>query len=104
MLFGALAQQTCTARLQCLRDRIALGNTRRGHDATTGAQLWRWYAIPSPNEGGWWGQWTPVATTGESLGRDIAHTAAGMTPWSQFQRIRYRGNHFQGICLPCMTK
>ena len=33
----------------------------RGHvtayDAVTGKQLWRWYTIPSPEEGGWWGTW-----------------------------------------------
>src|SRR5262249_38740762 len=27
------------------------------YDATTGARLWRWYAIPSPKDGGWWGKW-----------------------------------------------
>ena len=42
------------------------------YDLTTGARLWRWYAIPSPEEGGWWGTWTPTAPTGESLGRDLA--------------------------------
>ena len=41
------------------------------YDARTGARLWRWYAIPSPEEGGWWGKWAPNAPTGESLGRDI---------------------------------
>lgn len=41
------------------------------YDAVTGARLWRWHAIPSPNEGGWWGKWTVTAPTGESLGRDI---------------------------------
>jgi alcohol dehydrogenase (cytochrome c) len=42
------------------------------YDAATGNRLWRWYAIPSPEDGGWWGRWSPVAPTGESLGRDIA--------------------------------
>jgi alcohol dehydrogenase (cytochrome c) len=42
------------------------------YDATTGARVWRWYAIPSPEDGGWWGKWTPTAPTGESLSRDIA--------------------------------
>ena len=41
------------------------------YDASTGARLWRWYGIPSPDEGGWWGRWTDRAPTGESLGRDL---------------------------------
>ncbi len=27
------------------------------YDARTGKRLWRWYAIPSPEQGGWWGRW-----------------------------------------------
>ncbi|HET7457400.1 MAG TPA: PQQ-binding-like beta-propeller repeat protein, partial [Gemmatimonadaceae bacterium] len=42
------------------------------YDARTGRRLWRWYSIPSPEEGGWWGRWSPSAPTGESLHRDIA--------------------------------
>ena len=26
------------------------------YDVTTGKELWRWHAIPSPAEGGWWGR------------------------------------------------
>src|SRR5436190_2682903 len=66
-------------------DRVIVGSSggefaTRGnvtaYDARTGAQLWRWYAIPSPEEGGWWGKWTPKAPTGESLDRDIAQERA----------------------------
>ena len=42
------------------------------YDLTSGARIWRWYAIPSPEDGGWWGKWTATAPTGEPLGRDIA--------------------------------
>ena len=42
------------------------------YDNASGARLWRWYAIPSPDEGGWWGKWAAAAPTGEPLGRDIA--------------------------------
>ena len=38
----------------------------------TGALVWRWYAIPSPEEGGWWGKWMATAPTGEDLHRDLA--------------------------------
>jgi len=40
------------------------------YDARTGKQLWRWYAIPSPEEGGWWGRWSRTTPAGDSLPRD----------------------------------
>ncbi len=61
-------------------DRVIIGTSggefpTRGsvtaYDAASGARLWRWYAIPSPDEGGWWGKWATTAPTGESLGRNI---------------------------------
>lgn len=42
------------------------------YDAFTGRQLWRWFTIPSPEEGGWWGRWRTTTSTGERLPRDIA--------------------------------
>ena len=56
------------------------------YDATNGARLWRWYAIPSPNEGGWWGKWTARAPTGESLGRDIAQERADSAAYAESWR------------------
>ncbi len=56
------------------------------YDATTGARLWRWYAIPSPNEGGWWGKWTTTAPTGEPLGRDIAQERADSATYAESWR------------------
>lgn len=48
----------------------------RGHlsayDANDGAIRWRWYSIPSPDEGGWWGEWRAMGPFGENLNRDIA--------------------------------
>jgi PQQ-dependent dehydrogenase (methanol/ethanol family) len=41
------------------------------HDARTGERLWRWYTIPSPDEGGWWGQWKNTDPFGTPLHRDI---------------------------------
>jgi PQQ-dependent dehydrogenase (methanol/ethanol family) len=56
------------------------------YDASTGARLWRWYSIPSPNEGGWWGKWTATAPTGESLGRDVAQERADSAAYSESWR------------------
>jgi PQQ-dependent dehydrogenase (methanol/ethanol family) len=48
----------------------------RGHadayDARTGRHLWRFYTVPSPAEGGWWGKWAETDPFGTSLKRDIA--------------------------------
>src|SRR5581483_190522 len=41
------------------------------YDAATGKQRWRWYTIPSPEEGGWWGKWATTDPFGTPLNRDI---------------------------------
>ena len=42
------------------------------YDAATGALRWRFYTIPSPQDGGWWGSWRTTDAFGTDLGRDIA--------------------------------
>ncbi|MFL5615037.1 MAG: pyrroloquinoline quinone-dependent dehydrogenase [Gemmatimonadaceae bacterium] len=46
------------------------------YDAATGKRLWRWYTIPSPAEGGWWGHWRATDDWGMSFHRDIAREKA----------------------------
>ncbi len=46
------------------------------YDAATGARVWRWYTIPSPAEGGWWGTWRTGDGFGASWSRDIARERA----------------------------
>ena len=41
------------------------------YDPRTGSRVWRFWTVPSPEEGGWWGRWTPTTPEGESLHRDI---------------------------------
>lgn len=49
----------------------------KAFDAETGSPLWTWHTIPSPEEGGWWGEWTEKAPGTElSLNRDIAKEKA----------------------------
>lgn len=44
----------------------------KAFDAESGRQLWTWHTIPSPEEGGWWGDWIEVLPgTNLSLRRDI---------------------------------
>jgi alcohol dehydrogenase (cytochrome c) len=42
------------------------------YDPATGKRLWRFWTIPSPQEGGWYGRWTPTTPEGEALQRNIA--------------------------------
>jgi PQQ-dependent dehydrogenase (methanol/ethanol family) len=52
----------------------------RGHvtayDAASGDQVWRFFTIPSPEEGGWWGTWEEKDPFGTPLNRDIAREKA----------------------------
>jgi alcohol dehydrogenase (cytochrome c) len=41
------------------------------YDADTGRRLWRFWTIPSPEEGGWWGRWAATTPEGDRLPRDI---------------------------------
>jgi alcohol dehydrogenase (cytochrome c) len=42
------------------------------YDAATGKLVWRWYTIPSPADGGWWGTWREHDEWGTSFSRNIA--------------------------------
>jgi glucose dehydrogenase len=46
------------------------------YDLKTGARVWRFWTIPSPNEGGWWGKWATTTPDGDKLPRDIARERA----------------------------
>jgi alcohol dehydrogenase (cytochrome c) len=42
------------------------------YDAATGKLIWRFWTVPSPEQGGWYGRWSPTTPDGEPLPRDIA--------------------------------
>jgi alcohol dehydrogenase (cytochrome c) len=46
------------------------------YDAGTGRRIWRFYTIPSPAEGGWWGKWSATDPFGTDLHRDLARERA----------------------------
>lgn len=48
----------------------------KAYDAASGDLVWTWHTIPSPEEGGWWGEWKTTTPGGESLNRDIAKEKA----------------------------
>jgi alcohol dehydrogenase (cytochrome c) len=42
------------------------------YDAATGKRIWRFWTIPSPEQGGWYGRWSQTTPDGDPLPRDIA--------------------------------
>ncbi|HEY9514299.1 MAG TPA: PQQ-binding-like beta-propeller repeat protein, partial [Gemmatimonadaceae bacterium] len=42
------------------------------YDAESGKRVWRFWTVPSPEEGGWWGRWSKTTPDGDILPRDIA--------------------------------
>ena len=42
------------------------------YDPATGKRIWRFWTIPSPEQGGWYGRWSPTSPDGEPLPRNIA--------------------------------
>ncbi len=46
------------------------------YDARTGERRWRFWTVPSPEQGGWWGSWATTTIGGSPLPRDIAREKA----------------------------
>ncbi len=46
------------------------------YDEKTGTRVWRFWTIPAPSEGGWWGTWAKSTPDGDPLQRDIAREHA----------------------------
>jgi PQQ-dependent dehydrogenase (methanol/ethanol family) len=42
------------------------------YDTRTGNRVWRFWTIPSPEQGGWYGDWVEKSDQGESYHRDIS--------------------------------
>lgn len=57
------------------------------YDVATGERKWRWFAVPSPEEGGWWGRWATTTSSGDDLGRDIARERADSARYPDAWRI-----------------
>ncbi len=55
-------------------------------DAETGRELWRFYNIPTPAEGGWWGKWVERDAFGTSLNRDIEREKSDSAQFSDAWR------------------
>jgi PQQ-dependent dehydrogenase (methanol/ethanol family) len=57
------------------------------YDAETGRQVWRFYTVPSPADGGWWGKWAQSTPWGDRLPRDIAKEKADSARHANTWRI-----------------
>jgi glucose dehydrogenase len=42
------------------------------YDPDSGRRLWRFYTVPAPEDGGWWGRLAPTTPDGDTLPRDLA--------------------------------
>ncbi len=50
-------------------------------NARSGEELWRWHTIPSPEQGGWWGEWSETDPFGTPLNRDMGAELADSSAW-----------------------
>ena len=57
------------------------------YDTESGRQLWRFYTIPSPAEGGWWGKYAPATPWGDKLPRDMANEHADSAKYADTWKI-----------------
>jgi PQQ-dependent dehydrogenase (methanol/ethanol family) len=57
------------------------------YDAATGAEVWRFYTIPSPDEGGWWGKWSATDPFGAPLHRDLARERADSAKYADAWKV-----------------
>ncbi len=46
------------------------------YDAASGKRVWRFWTVPSPDDGGWWGTWSKTTPEGDPLPRNIAREHA----------------------------
>lgn len=56
------------------------------YDVNDGHRLWRFYTIPSPEQGGWWGSWREHDEWGQSFHRDIAREKADSAKYADAWR------------------
>lgn len=56
------------------------------YDPATGRRLWRFWTIPSPEEGGWWGGLSTTTPDGDRLPRDTSQERRDSAAWSDAWR------------------
>lgn len=57
------------------------------YDAGSGKEVWRFYLIPSPEEGGWWGQWAQTDPFGTPLHRNIQQEKADSAKYADAWKV-----------------
>lgn len=57
------------------------------YDAATGAEVWHFFTIPSPEEGGWWGKWSATDPFGVPLHRDLVKERADSARYAETWRV-----------------
>ncbi len=57
------------------------------YDSETGRLVWRFFTVPSPADGGWWGKWSTKTPWGDPLPRNIAREKADSAKYANTWRI-----------------
>src|SRR5437870_11442635 len=58
----------------------------KAFNAASGAPVWTWYTIPSPQDGGWWGPFSKTTPEGDDLKRDLAQEKADSAKYADAWR------------------
>jgi alcohol dehydrogenase (cytochrome c) len=56
-------------------------------DARDGQEIWRWYTVPSAEDGGWVGEWRTTDPFGTPLDRDIQSEREAVDQWPEIWRV-----------------
>jgi PQQ-dependent dehydrogenase (methanol/ethanol family) len=56
------------------------------YDVERGQRRWRFWTVPAPEEGGWWGRWSARTPDGDSLPRDLARERADSAKYADAWR------------------
>jgi PQQ-dependent dehydrogenase (methanol/ethanol family) len=57
------------------------------YDAGSGKEVWRFYLIPAPEDGGWWGEWKETDAFGTPLHRNIQQEKADSAKYADAWKI-----------------
>jgi PQQ-dependent dehydrogenase (methanol/ethanol family) len=57
------------------------------YDAETGERAWRFWTVPSPDEGGWWGRLATTTPDGDPLLRDTAEERRDSAAYAESWRL-----------------
>ena len=73
------------------------------YDASNGHQLWRFYTIPSPDDGGWWGTWKTTDAFGTTVHRNRSQEHADSAKYADAWKTG-GGSMWQAVAVDTALK